>query len=402
MQVQRSGAAAETALGNREAAPEPDLGRREGPAGAALLRRQHRAARHGDFGIAILPARRGSDPVRGHVGVKIEREAVRALARDLARHLAAPAGNRRLGGEIGKVEPAIFEAACSDVGIDRRTAIGKAAGRVDIGAGNGDRRRPAKARIAHGKIDRKADRALPLGPEGQRAVHPAARQPEIARDAFVQQYDVARHVGAVDVEPVDRDPRWRVFGQEQRERAVEFAERRLPRDIQPEALLARCERDADILEARRGIGIGEHQHGARAIACDLGIEAERPVLRLPPLPCEHRARHAAPGHHLAVERGGEARGREARVAEDDRLARPHAKLTLEAHLLAREVDDRGIADAAQYSGKIGAQAPRHGGAELGENLGIGGHLTRALDAKASGGDGSGDGIGARGDIAREG
>ena len=400
LDLERGLLAAQHAFEQRIAAREADLGLRQPPT-AILLGGQHGAARHGDRLAAILPARNGGDAVGRDIGVEVEREAVRPLARDPAGHLAAAVYDVRLRGEVGEVEPAIFEPVAADVGIDAGIALGIATGRHDAGAVDADRHPAGKSGLARGDIDSEAHRPLALRPEGECPVEPAARQREIARNPCLAQHQAAGDIGAVDIKPLDRDPRRTVLGQDKAEHAVERPEQRSARNIEREALGGRGERDADVLQPRSGIGIGQHQHAARAIGGEFGIDGEGSVVGLPTTAGQRGARAAAARHHLAVEPGVQPRAGDRHVAQDHRLARAHAESALEADLLAGEIDDGVVADLRQHAGEIGAQAPRHGWAEFGEDLGIGGHLARAVDLEPARGDRASQRIGPAGNVAAQ-
>ena len=363
------------------------------PPAAILLGGEHRAARHCDRLAGKLPAGHSGNLVGRDIGIEVEREPLGPATGNPAGDLAAAVDNVRLGLEVCEIEGAIFEARRTDIGIDARVALGVAPGRDDAGAVDADRGCPAERGVARGEIDRKADRIAALRAERYRSIKPAARQHEIARHAGIAEHQPAGHLGAIDIEPIDRDPRRAIGGDHQPEQPIERAEQRSARDIERETLARWRERDADILETCGRIGIGEHQHGARPVGGDVGIEGEGAILRLPSAARKRGAQAPAARHHLAIEPGIEPRARNRHIAQHQRLARADAERALEADLLTRDVDDRVIADPAQHARQIGAQAPRHGGAELGEELGIGGHFSRAFDLEPARGYRPGERVG---------
>ena len=172
-------------------------------------------------------------------------------------------------------------------------------------------------------------------------------------------------------------------------------------DIKPEPFVAGRKRHAHILEARCWQRIGQHQHRARAIGGDFGIEGERAIVRLPPAPRQRRAHAIAARNQLAIKLRVEPGGGDRHFAQDYRFACPHAQRAVKSNLLARQIDDGGIANRGQHARQIGAQAPRHSGAELGEDLGIGGDIARAINLEAARGYRPRQRIGSGGHIAAQ-
>ena len=345
-----------------------------------------------------MPACHSGDARGRDIGIEAKSETVRPLPGNPARNLAPAISDIGFGSKAGEVERAIFETRRADIGIDAGIALGIAPGGGDGRTVDTDRHGTAERGVAGFQIDGKSDRIIALRAQGQRPVEPSSRQCEVTRNAVLTQRQPATDAGAIDVEPIDRDTGRSGFGQDKAERAVERAEQRTARHVKREALFSRGKRDAHILKSGRGIGVCQHQHRLRAVCRELGIDRERPIIRLPSAARQCGSGAVATRHDLAVQPRLDPLAGDSHVAQHQRLIRPDPQRAGKADFIARQIDDGGIADPVQHPGQVRAQAPRHRRAELGEDLGGRRHLARIINRQLARAYRSGQRIGPGGNV----